>query len=541
MLRSLVFPLAAAFAAALFSALSLPLAAAAEISIIPAPRNLVLKNGTAKIISNGTVVSSPSPVLKPEAEKLQQFIKEQTGAAAVDFIKGDTGVPCITIIEDKTLGAESYRLNISPKNIEISAADAAGAFYAGQTLLQLIGKDGNVPCLEITDAPRFAWRGLMIDIARHFFGKEILKEYITVMSRLKMNRLHLHLTDEAGWRLEIKRYPKLTETGAVGNCTSPDAPRAFLTQDDVRELVKFAEERHVMIVPEIEMPGHFSAAFRSYPELADASFAWQKWQGFVLNPSKPEVYEFIENVLKETAALFPSPYIHLGCDEVSFAKKHWEKDAGIQQFMKEQQIADLSALEHYFIRRAAAMVKGLNKTTVGWDEIIPAKVPPKQSIVMNWRSGSLAKALNAGYRVILTPNNVCYLDYIQHSSHNTSGRGSGGKATRTIEALYKYPDSEKNIPADKLPQIVGIQANMWTDICGDNRKRLDFMVFPRAAALAESAWTPAEKKNKADFDRRLRNFMPYLDAKGIYYFNPFEPEKTPEPAENPGKSVSTPW
>ncbi|GHT41589.1 beta-hexosaminidase [Bacteroidia bacterium] len=433
----------------------------------------------------------------------------------------------MAVVTEKNHGEEYYRLVITPQKITCYAASEAGVFYAKQSLLQLPDSLGRIPCMTIVDEPRFAWRGLMLDVSRHFFGKEVVMQQLDMLARLKMNRYHLHLTDETGWRIEIKQYPALTGVGAEGNWSDRKAPRTFYTQNDIREIVEYARERHIQVIPEIDMPGHATAVYRAYPEFSTGGTG--RWAGFTFYPAAETTYTFLRNVLTEVAALFPAPYIHIGGDEVHFGNQVWKTDPQIQQFIRDNNLGDEAGLEHYFVRRACEIIADLGKTVIGWDEIIEAGVPANNMLVMWWRHDKpqiLDKALKEGFRVILSPRIPCYLDFVQDDSHKI-GRRWGG-AFNTLEVAYRFPESIQAQLTGHESQVLGIQANIWTERIAD-KKRLDFMTFPRLAVIAEDAWSPAERKNEADFKERLPYFLKYLDTQHIEYFNPFNPASTPEP------------
>lgn len=254
------------------------------------------------------------------------------------------------------------------------------------------------------EQPRFTWRGLMLDESRHFFGKEKVKQYLDLMALLRLNVFHWHLTDEPGWRIEIKRYPLLTTVGAKGNWHDPNAKAAFYTQDDIREIVAYAAERDIMVIPEIDMPGHATAACRAYPNLSGGGQG--KWKGFTFHPCREETFQFINDVLDEIVSLFPAPYIHIGGDEVHYGNQDWFTDPDIQAFIQQHRLGDEAGLEHYFVRRVADMIAAKGKTMVGWDEIVDAGVSPQKAVVMWWRHDrkyQLLKALERGYRVVISP------------------------------------------------------------------------------------------------------------------------------------------
>ena len=423
-------------------------------------------------------------------------------------------------------GDEGYALEIGPQGAVVRSSQPAGAYYGRQTALQLLSSN-RLPCLRIEDAPRFAWRGFMLDESRHFFGKAVVKQLLDAMARLKLNRFHWHLTDEPGWRIEIKRYPRLTEVGAVGNWSNPKAPRAFYTQADIREIVAYAAERQIVVVPEIDMPGHATAATRAYPEFSGGGT--NQWKGFTFNPASEATYRFLEDVLTEVAALFPGPYLHVGGDEVSYGNQSWKTDPAMQQFIRENDLKDALGLERYFVRRVAGIVHKLGKTTVGWDEIVDAGVPPQQSVGMWWRHDKpqvLSRALAGGYPVVLCPRRPCYFDFVQDDAHKHGRRWNG---FNNLESVYAFPASVENEISARPAQVLGMEACLWTERVADVR-RLGFMTFPRLAAIAEDAWTPTAAKSWDGFQSRVPAFLRWLDGRGVSYFDPFAPTKTPEPA-----------
>jgi hexosaminidase len=335
------------------------------------------------------------------------------------------------------------------------------------------------------------------------------------------------LTDETGWRLEIKQYPELTGAGAVGNWSDRKAPRAYYTQEDIREIVAYAAERHILVIPEIDMPGHATAVYRAYPQFSTPGTG--RWAGFTFYPAAESTYTFLREILSEVATLFPAPYIHIGGDEVHFGNQVWKTDPQIQQFIRDNELGNEVGLEHYFLRRACEIVHDLGKTVIGWDELLGANVPNNQVIIMWWRHDKpaiLDQALQAGYPVVLCPRIPCYFDFVQDNSHKLGRRWSG--AYNTIEVAYQFPESIQKHLVGAEQQVLGIQANVWTERIAD-KKRLDFMTFPRLAVIAEDAWSSAQNKNLANFNERLIPFLNYLDTLGIYYFNPFHPDLTPEP------------
>lgn len=429
---------------------------------------------------------------------------------------------------DCTTGAdEAYRLEITPDSVFIQSATVTGVFRGEETLKQLLrfGKGTTSACV-INDAPRYSWRGFMLDESRHFFGKEKVKQLLDIMASLRLNVFHWHLTDEPGWRIEIKKYPLLTKVGSKGNYHDPSAPAAFYTQEDIKDIVAYAAARHIMIVPEFDMPGHATAACRAYPELSGGGEG--RWKDFTFHPCKEETFRFINDVLDELITLFPSPYIHIGGDEVHFGNQEWFTDPQIQQFIKDKQLMNETGLEQYFVRRVADIIAAKGKTMIGWDEIVDAGVSPDKAVVMWWRHDrryQFLKALESGYRVIMTPRRPMYGDFVQYSTHNVGRYWDG---YNPIEDVFSFPRSIEHLFKGYESQIMGMQYSLWTERVADV-KRLDFMVFPRLVAAAEAAWTPAVRKDYSCFMRRLPFFLHWLDTKDIYYFDPFAPERRPEP------------
>ena len=494
-----------------------------QVNMFPSPAKYSRGKGFFEISKN--------TVFEGEEVYVKKLIPDLTGRLTAFHVPGNHTKNCVRLEMKDALGLEkdSYVLSVSPEEVRLEASTESGLFYAKEALLQLACfYEGKIPALRIEDSPRYEWRGFMLDESRHFFGKEKVKQYLDIMASLRMNVFHWHLTDEPGWRIEIKRYPKLTTIGAVGNYHNPDAPATFYTQEDIKEIVAYAAERHIMVVPEFDMPGHATAVCRAYPEVSGGGEG--RWEHFTFHPCKETTYEFISNVLDEIISLFPSPYIHIGGDEVHYGNQSWFTDPEIQQFIKDKDLKNEVGLEHYFVRRIADMVASKGKMMIGWDEIVDAGVSPSKAVVMWWRHDrkyQLVKALEQGFRVIACPRRPFYSDFVQYGSHKI-GRVWNGY--NTIEDVYRFPDPVVHLMKDYENQIMGLQMCMWTERVADS-KRLDYMVFPRLVAVAESGWTPAISKECSLFMQKLPLFLKYLDGKDVYYFNPFFPDLRPEPAE----------
>ncbi|MHC4885066.1 MAG: beta-N-acetylhexosaminidase [Planctomycetota bacterium] len=440
----------------------------------------------------------------------------------------ETDAPMISL-ERGFHDAEAYELCIEPDSIRIVGGSASGVYYGIQTLRQMLmltkaSRSAELPCVDIKDSPRFSWRGFMLDESRHFFGKEYVKKILDWMAMLKLNRFHWHLTDAPAWRIEILKYPKLTEVGSIGSWSDPNEPSTFYTQDDIREIANYATERHIVVIPEIDMPGHATAANRAYPEFSGGGS--ERCPGFTFNPGKEGTYQFLTDILDEVAGLFPGPWIHFGADEVHFGNEQWPEDPHVKELMKRESLDDIKQVEFHFIKRIVKHINGLGKTAIGWDEVIESGASPETTAIMWWRQDfpeNLEKALSLGFGTIICPRIPCYFDFIQDTSHEW---GRGETQFGTTESLYAYPVEEK-LPSDGRECILGIQGCLWTERI-KGTERADFMTFPRLFALAEAGWTRDEDKDLASFNQRVQGFFPMLEAEGITYYNYFDPATTPE-------------
>lgn len=494
----------------------------AQESLIPTPMKYVaiaqdsFNVGTQpKIVLGKDLPSSLSEQFKKKINELGVIQTASSGFIELQLNRKDIS------------GNESYRLTITPKRVLMEAADEAGLFYAQETFLQLtrIGK-GKINSCMIEDRPRYSWRGFMLDESRHFFGKEKVKKYLDIMASLKMNIFHWHLTDETGWRIEIKRYPKLTTEGSIGNWSNPKAPARFYTQEEIKEIVAYAAERHITVIPEFDMPGHAKAVCRAYPEISGGGQG--RWEHFTFHPCKEETYEFISHVFDELFQLFPTQYIHIGGDEVHFGNQSWFTDPQIQRFIQDHDLKNEVGLEQYFIRRIADIVSKKGRKIIAWDEAVDAGISSDKMVVMWWRHDckhQLLKALEKGYQVIMTPRRPLYGDFIQHSSHKF---GRYWKGYNSIETVYHFPEPISHLLKGYEDQVMGLQLSMWTERIAD-KKRLDFMTFPRIIAAAEDGWTLERNKECSMFMQKLPYFLQYLDTMDVIYFNPFNLEAIPEP------------
>ncbi|WP_246008193.1 beta-N-acetylhexosaminidase [Chitinophaga lutea] len=497
--------------------------------IIPMPAQAE-KTGGDFYLTDETPLIAASPAVLPEAQVLQKQLLKFTGIRVA--VQPKSNRPAITLRLEKGNNPAAYTLEMSAKGVTVTAASGEGLAYGLTSFLQLArkaqGKESGirVPCWNIQDAPLYQWRGFMLDESRQFFGKAEVKKILDEMAFYKLNRFHWHLTDEPGWRMEIKQYPRLTLVGGIGNYHNADAPATYYTQDEIEEVVAYASERHITVIPEIDMPGHATAANRAYPQFSGGGSA--KHPEFTFNPGKEETYQYLTNILKEVNVLFPSGMIHIGGDEVSFGSEKWKTDPAVQQLMQKEKLFTLEQVEHYFIKRMADSLIQLNSMVLGWDEVTAAALPAKQTMVFWWRHDKpqqLKDAIDKGYKVVLCPRIPFYFDFVQDSSNLVGRRWSGAFAP--LKSVYNFSAAALPAPINgKSPLIEGIQANLWTETVSSTQ-RMHYLTFPRLIALAEAAWTHPEKKNFEQFEKRLKDALPLLKQQGIYYLD--TPVKTPEP------------
>ncbi|CAL1519639.1 Beta-hexosaminidase [Chitinophaga sp. MM2321] len=481
------------------------------------------------VIGNHTALVVKDASLRPIAVYLQQELQRRY-QIHVNILSKSRG-PAIVLQRSKPgTNADAYTLTMNKEGVLVSARHNEGIFNGIITLLQLTtGSTVNnaslaVACWNITDAPRYHWRGLMLDESRFFYGKEKVKSILDWMAFYKLNRFHWHLTDAPGWRLEIKKYPLLTTVGGIGNFKNPNAPAAYYTQDDIKEIVAYAQERFITIIPEIDMPGHASAANRAYPAFNGGGT--EKYPDFTFNPGREGTYQYLTDILKETDALFPSQLIHLGGDEVSSGNAAWDADSGIARLMQTHKLTSRKQVEDYFIQRMADTVLKMNNKVMAWDEIATATLPANKTIVCWWRMEkpeTLEMSLQKGYSVILCPRLPFYLDFVQDSSHKIGRRWKNGEFNE-LKSVYTFSSEQLPATHGKDSLILGIQGCLWTETIPDGR-RLDFMLYPRISALAEAAWTQPAKRDFDKFTARLKPQMKLFEQAGLYYFDFFSPRK----------------
>ena len=500
------------------------------IDVIPMPRSVEYHSGNFTISPETKFYTN----LSAESRQALTDYLEGTSLGSVPFAESATGNNGIELnLCDSSIvtGNEAYRIEIDKKGVRLSANTETGIFYGLQTLLQLLNNGDNktLPALTINDSPRFPYRGLHLDVSRHFFDKEFVKKQLNAMAYFKMNRLHWHLTDGAGWRLEIKKYPRLTSFAAwrpfdklndwwVGGRTfcEQDDPRAvggYYTQDDIREVVAYAAERHITIIPEIEMPGHSEEVLATYPELSCSGKPYVN-ADFCIGTEK--TFEFLENVLLEVIDLFPSEYIHIGGDEAS--KSSWKTCPRCQKRMADEHLNSVDELQSYMIHRIEKFLNDHGRKIIGWDEIIEGGLSPTAT-VMSWRGeeGGI-KAVKAGNQAIMTPGKYCYLDAFQDAP-NTQPMAIGGYLT--LEKVYSFEPVPDSLSTKEAELILGVQGNVWTEHI-PTPEHYEYMIYPRILALAEIGWSPSEVKKWDNFHTRALQAVNILREQG---YNPFPLEK----------------
>jgi hexosaminidase len=506
---------------------------AQNLNIIPQPRSVV--NGTGQFnFNNHATVGVNDTSLTSLAVYFQKEIVKAKGLSIAVANSDSVSLIKLQLLKTQQITGV-YSLKIAPDRIVVSSSNKEGVFYGLVSLLQIIkgqtqgdGTSVTLASTEITDAPRYQWRGLMLDEARHFFGKQKVKQILDQMAYYKLNKFHWHLTDVQGWRMEIKKYPKLAIEGGMGDYsdTTRNAQPKYYTQNDIREIVAYAAQRFITVIPEIDMPGHATAANRAYPEYSGGSVAG--FPNFTFNPANEKTYQYLGDIIRETSAMFPSKMMHLGGDEVVLGVKAWSLDTTIARMMQKKNFADVGELERYFFKRMTDTVTSLGSKVLAWDEAAPTDMPAGKTIIFWWRQnlpGQLSLALQKNYQVVLCPRLPFYLDFVQDASQ-VSGRKWNGQFNPVTD-LYNFPEKQLSPQTITSPNILGVQANIWTEKIA-SEKRLDFVLFPRIAGLAEAGWTAPEVKNELNFTQRLQAGFKNWDAEGIYYFNPFDLAAHPE-------------
>ena len=523
-------------AGVLFSVLCVgPLAAVAALpALCPEPAQIKEGQGAFALAEKTAIVYAPKA---PDGEASAKFLADVWRAATglpLAVKKGSSSGKGVIVLEamaaGESLSPEGYTLSVTPERVRLAGADAAGLFYGVQTLRQLVSAADpkKLPCVEIVDAPRFGWRGLMLDESRHFMGKAAVFKIMDGMASLKLNRFHWHLTDSPGWRLEIKRFPELTAVGAIGDHTDAKRPAQFYTQNDIREILAYARARHILVIPEIELPAHSTAAMRAFPNLSCTGKP-----EFMYCAGNDEAIRFLEQVLDEVCALFDSPFIHIGGDECP--KDIWKKCPKCQARMAANGLKDEHELQSWMVRHFDQYLAKKGRRLIGWDEILEGGLAPGTA-VMSWRGvkgGQAAAAM--GHDVVMSPTTYLYLDYPQTAA--TDGYHYFAVRVNSCERILAFNPLE-GIPEDKRKHVLGLQGNLWSETCYDG-KEAEWKLFPRAAAIAERAWSPESKVSWAGFETRAPAICTRLKAMGLHvspygepaWFKPVAAWKTGEQSE----------
>lgn len=504
------------------------------IGIIPQPTNLQTAQGHFTLTSKTPLnIVKGADDLGPACKFFSELVARSLGSPLLTE-QGETKTGAINIYIDTTLAKEAYTLHVTGKAIDIKAGSSSAVFYAFQSLRQMmpvsIEKGEKQPAIEIPDVtiqdqPRFAYRGLMLDVCRHLFSLDEIKTYIDMLAMHKMNRFHWHLTDDQGWRIEIKKYPELTKIGSMRKETvigrnsgkyDGQAYGGFYTQEDIKEIVQYAADRYITVIPEIELPGHASAALASYPELGCTGGPYKvvgEWGVFddVFCAGNDKTFEFFQNVFDEIIPLFPSEYIHVGGDECP--KTAWKKCPKCQKRIKKEGLKNEHELQSYFIHRIENYLNSKGKKIIGWDEILEGGIS-QTATIMSWRGtkGGI-EAAQKGNQVIMTPNTYAYLDYYQSLDTKNEPFAIGGYVP--VEKVYSLEPTEGLTP-EEGNMIIGVQGNLWTEYI-PNFSQVQYMVLPRMAAIAEIGWTPAKLKNYENFVGRTIALMERYDALDYNY------------------------
>jgi hexosaminidase len=516
--------------------------AAETPALIPLPQRMERREGAFTLQPKTQILVERAS--RDAGENLAGRLRKATGyelkvVASIETRTAKDAIILTTTDAKTALGPEGYELTVTQDSVIIRASGQAGMFYGVQSLLQLLppqvfasqpvpGIDWKIPCVAIEDQPRFNWRGLLFDVARHFFTPAEVKQMLDAIAEQKVNTLQMHLTDDQGWRVEIKKYPRLTEVGAwrdeAGFGLDPKLSTAYradgkyggyYTKADIREIVAHAANRHITIVPEIEMPGHASAALSAYPELSCSGGLYTtSTKGGVFAgvycAGNDATFEFLQKMLAEVIELFPGKYIHIGGDEVP--KDNWKKCPKCQARIKQEGLKNEHELQSYFVRRIEKFINSKGRTLIGWSEIREGGLA-QNAVVMDWIGGAV-EAAGAGHDVIMAPTGYCYLDYYQSTNHPTEPKAIGGYIP--LSKVYSFEPIPDTLEARYRSHILGAQGNLWTEYI-PNFKQAQYMVFPRLCALAEITWSPAASRNWEDFMRRLQIQFQRFDQSGVNY------------------------
>jgi hexosaminidase len=508
--------------------------------IIPAPVSAEPRDGQFQLAPATRILADDS--FKNEARLLAARLRAATGySCKVRSVPAaiPAGDICLTSSNATDLGPEGYTLSVESNGVTLTAQTAAGIFYGTQSLLQLLPPEifstnrvpdwsWPIPCVQITDQPRFVWRGFMLDVSRHFFTKTEVEQVLDLMALYKLNTFHWHLVDDQGWRIQIKKYPRLTDTGAwrpdIGFHLDPKSATAYdahgryggyYTQRDIREVVAYAAGRHITVVPEIEMPGHSSAALRAYPQFACPNVQVAIPQkGVVFNgvycAGNDATFVFLEDILSEVAPLFPGKYIHIGGDEVN--KSNWHACPLCQARLQAENLKDERELQSWFTRRIEKIVNAHGKTLIGWSEIREGGLAPSAAL-MDWIGGG-AESAASGHDVVMSPTKYCYFDHYQSTNRAAEPKAIGGYLP--LQQVYQFDPLPDNLAPEFAPHVLGGQANLWTEFV-PNLRHVEYMMFPRLGAVSEADWSPKAARDWPDFQTRTALNEKRLAAMGVNY------------------------
>ena len=517
-------------------------------AIIPAPVKAGARDGQFQLTAASRLLTDRE--LKSEGQLLAARLRLATGfALKIKSAKEKINAGDILLTTngaDASFGAEGYALSVSSNCVVIRAPAPAGIFYGTQSLLQLMPPEifsakpvpvmaWTIPCIDISDAPRVVWRGFMLDVSRHFFTKPEVERVLDLMALYKLNTFHWHLVDDQGWRIQIKKYPKLTEVGAwrkaIGFGLASNSATAydkngryggFYTQRDIRDVVAYAAARHITTVPEIEMPGHSMAALSAYPQFSctggpfDPDHDGGVYNG-IYNVSDDATYVFLGNILREVAKLFPGEFIHIGGDEVP--KETWHASPACQVFMKSQGLKNERELQSYFTGRIEKIVNADGKRIIGWSEIREGGLTPSAAL-MDWIGGG-AESAASGHDVVMAPTKYCYIDHYQSTNHAAEPRAIGGFLP--LERVYEFEPLPDKLAPEFDSHVLGGQANLWAEYI-PNLRQVEYMMFPRLAALAEVDWSPKAARSWEGFQTRARLNEKRLELLGVNYRPLAKPE-----------------
>lgn len=510
-------------------------------NVVPLPQSITLQKGKAFTLTAATpiVYAGTDAKMQKNAAFLSEYIEQLTGLKLTVAAKKDKKTAAVVLVIDpKVEGKEAYRLTVTDKQVTIAGSTAAGVFYGIQTLRKSLptldkAEDITIPATVVADAPRFGYRGMMLDCGRHFFPISFVKKYIDIIALHNMNTFHWHLSEDQGWRIEIKKYPKLTEIGSkrsrtiMGHNADLDDGTpygGFYTQEEAREIVRYAAERHITVIPEIDMPGHMLAALASYPELGctggpyEVGYGWGVFRD-VLCVGNEKIYTFLQDVVDELCDIFPAKYFHIGGDETPTVR--WEACPKCKALAAANGI-DAKHLQSIFTNRMEKYINSKGRSIIGWDEITHGPIN-QSATIMSWQGVAPgSKAAEAGHDVIMSPNSHCYFDHYQTQNQGGEPMCIGGYLP--VEKVYSFDAAPDSLSDAAKKHILGVQANLWTEYI-PNTNMVEYMVLPRMGALAEVQWTPVAKKNYEEFLKRETHMSQIYDKLGYKYAVHIWPEK----------------